>query len=779
MKYTWMLSLIISSAVMAAPEVVCIPGGTFEMGDHHDLGGREHRNDELPIRTVTVNPFYMGKYEVTLEEFCEFLNSGDVDVRDGFVWLGTQLLCDTRDSCPYSRIEFDGKQFSVLNGKERHPATGIRWEGAAAYCDWLSKATGETYRLPSEEEWEYAGRGGLYYPYAVFPWGDDDNTARANWPHSGDPYESGDEPFTTSVGFYDGALKDGYQTLNGVNGFGLHDMAGNVWEWCNDLYSQSSADPELAKLMPDGKEYHVLRSGNWFNGEWGYSRVSNRNPGYFRGPQDPDHPYYHIGLRVVREVKGDVPLISGELEILGDEFEFTEGPAADANGKLYFSDLRTERIYSFSTGGNIEVFRENSGGANGLFFDAAGNLIACEGLNGRVTLNGDEILADGFNKPNDLWVDLKGGVYFTDPMYGRAEKIRDGEHVYYIKPDRSEIVRVIDDFIRPNGLIGTPDGKTLYVADAGDQKIWKYTISPDGSLSGKTLFTEIRCDGMTLDATGNLYTTPGPVEVYSPSGELIETIEVPARATNVAFGGVDRRTLFITARTYLCAIPMNIPGTVRQIAASDGACSPANKSPLKSLQGGERPDRASGRLDRPWLLEHASELDVNNDGAVARVEMLNEAGKAFGLYDQNQDDELTGPELKGKGMARSAMGGFIKLHARELDSDGDGIITRSEMMNETEALFDKSDKNRDGKVNVQDERTSRRRPREGNRFARMDENKDGFVSFDEFVFQEKLKKGRVDEERARRKFMRMDADEDGTLSEEEVTNAPRGKGGRK
>jgi len=806
--------ITVAARAVEVPEIVLIPGGTFEMGDHHNLGGREHRNDELPIRTVSLKPFYIGKYEVTTAQYCDFLNSAEVEVRNGLVWMGDTLLCDTRQSSRYSRLQYDGKRFMVLEGKERHPVTGIRWHGAAAYCNWLSVQqklkpcysknwkcdfSANGYRLPTEEEWEYAARGGLHSPYRIFPWGDDANPARANWPHSGDPFENGEEPYTTPVGYYDGSNHDGYQTLDGSNGYGLYDMAGNVWEWCNDLYSESSAYPEIGKPMPDGKIYHVLRGGSWYNGLWGHSRVSNRNPGYFRGPKDPNHPYYHIGLRVARNAV-DVPLIAGELKILGDHFQFTEGPASDGADNVFFTDIRANRIYILSAEEKLSVFREESGGANGLYFDKDGNLIVCEGDNGRITAISPEgktiVLADmyngrRFNKPNDLWADLKGGIYFTDPCYGHTQRTQDGEHVYYLLPDRSKVIRVIDDFVRPNGIIGTPDGKTLYVADAGDGKIWKYTINADGTLSDKTFFAGCSSDGMTLDALGNLYTTQESVLIFNPEGKQIGEIKTPARPTNVTFGGKANRTLFITARTHLCSVKMNVRGIDRPV-------SDVGKIPPEIFQAWEKPDRKfpgmgkrphggggqrpEGRPDKPWLLEHSQELDVDRDGAVSRQEMLNEAEKAFDMYDANRDGRLSQQEVKGTGMARTAMGGFIKLHFAELDSNSDGIILKPELLDETGRMFDKSDKNRDGKVNQADENRSGGRYREkqvkqpgGGRFAETDLNRNGKITFGEFVTREKKRKGSVDESRVRKKFEQIDKNNDGIISEQELTAAPKGR----
>jgi sugar lactone lactonase YvrE/formylglycine-generating enzyme required for sulfatase activity len=334
--------------------MVLIPGGEFSMGDHHDLGGREHRSDEVPIHTVRIDSFFIDVTEVTNRQYCQYLNSalsqGLIEVKDGDVYLagGRDVLCETCESASYSRIGWDGSTFTVLDNKEDHPMIGVRWHGAVSYCNWLSaqkgyescydlsvgdRATDTTngdfskngFRLPTEAEWEYAGRGGQYESYDIFPWGNDADNSKANWPNSGDPYETGSQPWTTPVGFYNGQLhhksdfgwpgnQDSYQTSDGSNSYGLYDMAGNVWEWCNDwykrdYYSSSPKDnpkgPDSGTPMRDGKPYHVLRSGNWYNGEWGHSRVANRNPAYYRGPDDPDHAWYHIGFRIVRNSQGD------------------------------------------------------------------------------------------------------------------------------------------------------------------------------------------------------------------------------------------------------------------------------------------------------------------------------------------------------------------------------------------------------------------------------------------------------------------------------------------
>jgi gluconolactonase len=267
-------------------------------------------------------------------------------------------------------------------------------------------------------------------------------------------------------------------------------------------------------------------------------------------------------------------LITGEVEKLAGDFRFTEGPAADAKGNIYFTDIPNHLILIWTTEGKLDTFRVKSGRANGLFFDQNGNLYVCEGEEGRITKTsptGDyktiasEYDGKRFNQPNDLWVNPEGGVYFTDPKYGGGDKElpQDGMHVYYISPDYNTVTRVCDDLKKPNGLIGTPDGKLLYVTDPGAGKTYKYNIKEDGSLSNKTLFAEVGCDGMTIDKNGNLYLTPGgktAVDIYSPSGKLLESIEVPERPSNVCFGGKNSNLLYITARTSFYRVELKTKG---------------------------------------------------------------------------------------------------------------------------------------------------------------------------------------------------------------------------
>ena len=252
---------------------------------------------------------------------------------------------------------------------------------------------------------------------------------------------------------------------------------------------------------------------------------------------------------------------------LAGGFKFTEGPAVDREGNIYFTDIPNSRIHKWSVDGHLSTFMENTDRANGLFFDKSGNLIACVGGAGKVVSIGPQkhvtILAetyDGkpFNSPNDLWIHPKGGIYFTDPRYGgnRDNLPQDGEHVYYLSADRKTVTRVIDDLVKPNGIIGTPDGKLLYVADPGAEKTYSYMINPDGTLSEKKLFVKQGSDGMTLDDENNVYLTSGTVSVYSPLGQLIKTIVTPEKPSNVCFGGKDKKTLFITARKSIYAVDL-------------------------------------------------------------------------------------------------------------------------------------------------------------------------------------------------------------------------------
>lgn len=285
-----------------------------------------------------------------------------------------------------------------------------------------------------------------------------------------------------------------------------------------------------------------------------------------------------IGLVIVamgtvggaQETRG-VVAAGAEAKKLAGDFQFTEGPAADARGDVYFTDIPTNRILKWSVAdGTLSTFMENSGGTNGLYFDKNGNLLACQGgerrivsisPKGKITVLADKYEGKRFNSPNDLWIDPNGGVYFTDPRYGSRDNMEmDGECVYYLTPDRKKVIRVIDDMVRPNGVIGTSNGRRLYVADQGGNKTYSYRINGDGTLTDKQLFAEQGSDGVSLDARGNVYLTGQAITIYSRRGEKVAEIQVPEMPANLTFGGPDNQTLFITARTSFYSIPMEVRG---------------------------------------------------------------------------------------------------------------------------------------------------------------------------------------------------------------------------
>jgi len=261
---------------------------------------------------------------------------------------------------------------------------------------------------------------------------------------------------------------------------------------------------------------------------------------------------------------------------LAGDFKFTEGPAVDAAGNVYFTDQPNDRIKKWSTEGALSTFMQPSGRANGLYFDGKGNLLACADEENqlweitagkKVTVLVKDYQGKPLNGPNDLWVAHDQGVFFTDPLYKRSYWKRDpamqqdGQHVYYLSPDRKTLVRVTDDLKQPNGIIGTPDGKTLYVADIGAGRTWGYDIQSGGRLAGKRLFCEMGSDGMTIDSEGNVYLTGKGVTVFDKGGRQIDHIAVDEPWTaNVCFGGTDRQSLFITASKGLYLIRTRVRG---------------------------------------------------------------------------------------------------------------------------------------------------------------------------------------------------------------------------
>ncbi len=265
-----------------------------------------------------------------------------------------------------------------------------------------------------------------------------------------------------------------------------------------------------------------------------------------------------------------------QLEKLADGFLFTEGPSADPEGNICFTDQPNDRILFWNNKTGLSVFMQPAGRSNGLSFDNAGNLWSCAEENNELwKITSDrkvEILLNTYegkllNGPNDLWISPEGGVYFTDPFYKRswwdhADMPQEKQCVYYLKPDHKTLIIVADDLLQPNGIVGTPDGKKLFVADIGGNKTWSYSINSDGALSHKTLFCEMGSDGMTIDAEGNIYLTGKGVTVFDKTGRKLGNIAVPESWTaNVCFGDRNQKSLYITASKGFYRIRMKIRGT--------------------------------------------------------------------------------------------------------------------------------------------------------------------------------------------------------------------------
>jgi gluconolactonase len=297
---------------------------------------------------------------------------------------------------------------------------------------------------------------------------------------------------------------------------------------------------------------------------------------------------------------------------------FTEGTTCAPNGDVFFIEQNSNKIMRWSVADKkLSVFMHPAGYANGMQFDAKGNLIACadernelweisltktetvpypEPLNpavgekspgGKITLPAHRVIMGGryegklLGGPNDLWIRPDGGIYFTDPFYARSwwtpgrKQEQELKTVYFLSPDRKTLTRVLADFKStkgvpgtPNGIIGTPDGRILYVSDISGGETWSFDVQPDGSLTDKKLVCPFGSDGMTLDDRGNLYLSvgskpPGVTVVSTKTGQQIGFIPVPEQPANMCFGGADHQTLYITARTGFYCIPTQVKGASR------------------------------------------------------------------------------------------------------------------------------------------------------------------------------------------------------------------------
>lgn len=284
-----------------------------------------------------------------------------------------------------------------------------------------------------------------------------------------------------------------------------------------------------------------------------------------------------------------VPLGAGEEKIpnvgpagkttkLHTNFEFTEGPAVDAKGNVYFSDIPADKIYMVDVAGKLSVFTEKSNHANGLMFNGKGELVACE-MDGQIVAYDiaskkkrtviDKHDGKRFNAPNDLVVDKQDGVYFTDPSFRAPKPMPQNKlGVYYT--DGKSVTRLIDDLPNPNGVRMSTDEKTLYVFPTGQADMMAYPIEGPGKIGKGKVFCSLKqpagkkgtgADGATIDSKGNLYITSAiGLQVFDPSGKLLGVISIPEQPSNCTFGGADMKTLYVTARKSLYTIPMEVTG---------------------------------------------------------------------------------------------------------------------------------------------------------------------------------------------------------------------------
>jgi gluconolactonase len=277
---------------------------------------------------------------------------------------------------------------------------------------------------------------------------------------------------------------------------------------------------------------------------------------------------------------GASPVAPGaKLEKLAGGFKFTEGPAPDADGNVYFTDQPNDRILKWGTDGKLTTFMEPCGRSNGLAFDKNGTLWACADAQNELwkidvrtkqkTVAVKDYNGKLLNGPNDVWVRDDGSAFFTDPFYKRSYwkrgPMEQEQAVYFLSADGKLSRADAGQVKQPNGVIGTPDGKALYVADIGAGKTYRYDIDAGGALKNRALFCELGSDGMTIDEQGNVYLTGRGVIVFDRGGKKVAQIDVPEPWTaNVCFGGKDMKTLFITAGTGFYAIRMSVKGAARQ-----------------------------------------------------------------------------------------------------------------------------------------------------------------------------------------------------------------------
>ena len=266
---------------------------------------------------------------------------------------------------------------------------------------------------------------------------------------------------------------------------------------------------------------------------------------------------------------------SSKPQLISKQFAFTEGPAVDKQGNIFFTDQPNNQIWEYAISGKLTLYMNKAGRPNGMYIDPKGNLVVCADEHNQLwqVKNGKKkkvLLSDYqgklLNGPNDLWIHPNGDIYFTDPYYQRpwwtrTKPDQDGQKVYYLPKGKTKAIMLDDSLKQPNGIVGSPDGKVLYVADIGGNKTYKYSINRNGSLSRKSLFINKGADGITLDERGDLYLAGNGVTIFNPEGLQISHIDVPEPWTaNICFGGKNKDVLFITASKAIYVMQMKVKG---------------------------------------------------------------------------------------------------------------------------------------------------------------------------------------------------------------------------
>jgi len=262
-------------------EYLPVPAGELMLGDNYNEGDP----DEVPVHTVYVDFFYIGKFKITNIEYRKFVE--DNGYGNSSYWNAGGFGEYGSEPRFWNDPRFMG---GGTENSDNYPVVGVNWFEAMAYCAWLTEKTGHTYRLPTEAEWEKAARGTDQRRYA---WGNSIDGSYANYEHSNDPYEPG----ITPSGYYDSSMHNGFKTHDNASPYGAYDMIGNVWEWCLDWYEGSSYYRNSPKNNPTGPESgssKILRAGGWVDSAY-YQRAANRNSSF------PENRNPIQGFRCVRE----------------------------------------------------------------------------------------------------------------------------------------------------------------------------------------------------------------------------------------------------------------------------------------------------------------------------------------------------------------------------------------------------------------------------------------------------------------------------------------------